>query len=86
MTVKFTTVESSDREKDPHLSIDSKCWVERDEEKEERDEEYKQIAKFKLPERLELVDALPLTNVGKVNKKRLREMIAAKLEEKKPSR
>ncbi|MDP6179101.1 MAG: AMP-binding protein [Desulfatiglandales bacterium] len=46
----------------------------------------RKIAKFKLPERLELVDALPLTNVGKVNKKRLREMIAAKLEEKKPSR
>ncbi len=46
MTVKFTTVESSDREKDPHLSIDSKYWVERDEEKEERDEEYKQIAKW----------------------------------------
>ena len=40
----------------------------------------RKIAKFKLPERLELVEALPLTNVGKVNKKRLREMIATKIE------
>jgi non-ribosomal peptide synthetase component E (peptide arylation enzyme) len=39
----------------------------------------RKIAKFKLPERLELVDALPLTHVGKVNKKRLREMIVAKI-------
>ncbi|MEU6698615.1 AMP-binding protein [Pseudonocardia sp. NPDC046786] len=30
------------------------------------------IAKFKLPERLEIVDAFPLTNVGKVSKKDLR--------------
>lgn len=39
----------------------------------------RKIAKFKLPERLELLDALPLTHVGKVNKKRLREIIAAKI-------
>jgi 2,3-dihydroxybenzoate-AMP ligase len=39
----------------------------------------KQIAKFKLPERLEVVDSLPLTGMGKVSKKDLRETIAAKL-------
>lgn len=39
----------------------------------------KQIAKFKLPERLEIVEAFPLTAMGKVSKKDLREMIAAKL-------
>lgn len=39
----------------------------------------KQIAKFKLPERLEVVDSLPLTGMGKVSKKDLREAIAAKL-------
>ena len=38
-----------------------------------------QIAKFKLPERLEIVDSFPLTNVGKVSKKDLREDIARKL-------
>jgi len=43
------------------------------------------IAKFKLPERLELVDALPLTAVGKINKKMLREMVAAQIEEEKRS-
>jgi len=37
------------------------------------------VARFKWPERLELVDALPVTNVGKVDKKKLREDIAAKL-------
>jgi 2,3-dihydroxybenzoate-AMP ligase len=36
-------------------------------------------AKFKLPEHLELVDALPLTNVGKIDKKALRAAIAARL-------
>ncbi|WP_279384523.1 AMP-binding enzyme [Geotalea toluenoxydans] len=35
----------------------------------------RKIARFKLPERLETLDALPLTNVGKVNKKALREII-----------
>ena len=38
------------------------------------------IAKFKLPERLELVGSLPLTPVGKVNKKELRSVIAERLE------
>ena len=39
----------------------------------------RRIAKFLYPERVEVVDALPLTNVGKVNKKALRDTIAAKL-------
>ena len=39
----------------------------------------KKIAKFKLPERLEVVDALPVTAMGKVSKKALRERIAAQL-------
>ena len=39
----------------------------------------KNIAKFKLPERLELVGEFPLTNIGKVSKKDLREDIANKL-------
>ena len=33
------------------------------------------VAKFKWPERVELVDELPLTNIGKVAKKALRERI-----------
>jgi 2,3-dihydroxybenzoate-AMP ligase len=37
------------------------------------------VAKFKLPERLEQLDALPLTNVGKVSKQALRDDVAAKL-------
>ncbi|HEY3241026.1 MAG TPA: AMP-binding protein [Acidimicrobiia bacterium] len=37
------------------------------------------IARFKWPERLEIIDALPLTKVGKVDKKALREDIAEKL-------
>jgi 2,3-dihydroxybenzoate-AMP ligase len=40
----------------------------------------KRIAKFKLPERLEVVDSLPLTGMGKVSKKELREIIATKLD------
>lgn len=40
----------------------------------------KQIAKFKLPERLEIVEKFPLTGVGKVSKKDLREDIRKKLE------
>jgi 2,3-dihydroxybenzoate-AMP ligase len=40
----------------------------------------RQIARFKLPERLEPVDSFPLTSVGKVSKKDLREDIARKLE------
>jgi 2,3-dihydroxybenzoate-AMP ligase len=39
----------------------------------------KQIAKFKLPERLEVVDSLPLTGMGKVSKKDLREIITGRL-------
>jgi 2,3-dihydroxybenzoate-AMP ligase len=42
--------------------------------------EKKQIAKFKLPERLEIVESLPLSGMGKVSKKDLREVIASKLE------
>ncbi len=39
------------------------------------------IAKFKLPERLELVDVFPLSPFGKVSKKDLTELIAAKLKQ-----
>jgi len=39
----------------------------------------KKIAKFKLPERLEIVETFPVTAMGKVSKKALREQIAAKL-------
>ena len=39
----------------------------------------KKIAKFKLPERLEVVDALPLTTMGKVAKKVLREQVATEM-------
>ena len=39
----------------------------------------RKIARFKLPERLEVVETLALTNVGKINKKALREDIAAKI-------
>jgi 2,3-dihydroxybenzoate-AMP ligase len=39
----------------------------------------KQIAKFKLPERLEVVDEFPLTSVGKISKVELRKDIAEKL-------
>jgi non-ribosomal peptide synthetase component E (peptide arylation enzyme) len=41
------------------------------------------IAVFKLPERLELVTELPMTKVGKVDKKELRRTIAEKLEKEK---
>ena len=41
----------------------------------------RQIASFKLPERLEVVAELPLSPVGKVLKRELRERIAAKLAE-----
>ncbi len=40
-----------------------------------------QIASFKLPERLELVSELPVSPVGKILKRQLREMIAAKLQQ-----
>ncbi len=38
------------------------------------------VAKFKWPERLELVPELPQTNVGKIDKKRLRADVVAKLD------
>lgn len=38
------------------------------------------ISVFKLPERLELVTSFPMTNVGKIDKKELRRIIAEKLQ------
>lgn len=38
------------------------------------------VARFKTPERLEILDALPLTNVGKIDKKALREYVTARLD------
>jgi 2,3-dihydroxybenzoate-AMP ligase len=40
----------------------------------------KEIAKFKLPERVEVLDDFPVSTFGKVSKKALVEMLAAKLE------
>jgi non-ribosomal peptide synthetase component E (peptide arylation enzyme) len=37
------------------------------------------LAKFKCPERIEVVDAFPLTRVGKVDKSAMRKLIADKL-------
>jgi 2,3-dihydroxybenzoate-AMP ligase len=37
------------------------------------------LAAFKLPERIEVVDSMPLTKVGKIDKRALREAIAQKL-------
>ncbi|RFS87499.1 hypothetical protein D0T12_04595 [Actinomadura spongiicola] len=37
------------------------------------------LAKYKLPERVEIVDAFPLTNVGKISKKHLRDDIEHKI-------
>lgn len=42
----------------------------------------KRIAKFKMPEHLEIVDQFPLTNVGKISKKDLRVDIEMKLKNK----
>lgn len=39
------------------------------------------LAKYKLPERIEAIDAFPVTRVGKVDKKAMREIIASKLRE-----
>ena len=39
----------------------------------------KEIAKYKLPERMELMDHFPLSTFGKVSKKKLVEMISAKM-------
>ena len=36
----------------------------------------KEIAKFKLPERLEVMSEFPLSNIGKVSKKTLVEMFS----------
>ena len=38
------------------------------------------IASFKLPERLEVMPAFPVSPVGKFLKRQLREMVAAKVE------
>jgi len=43
----------------------------------------KEIAKFKLPERLEILSDFPVSTFGKVSKKTLVEMVAAKLEREK---
>jgi 2,3-dihydroxybenzoate-AMP ligase len=48
--------------------------------------EARRIARYKLPERLEVVDQLPLTAVGKISKKDLREDIRRKLELEQTSR
>ena len=40
-----------------------------------------EVAAFKYPDRLELVDALPMTKVGKINKRTLRHDIAERLHE-----
>jgi non-ribosomal peptide synthetase component E (peptide arylation enzyme) len=37
------------------------------------------IAKYKLPERIETIDAFPLTKVGKADKVKMRAMIAEKI-------
>ena len=42
--------------------------------------EAREVARFKFPERLEIVDALPVTSVGKIDKQALRDDIAQKLE------
>ena len=39
----------------------------------------KQIASFKLPERLEIMDAFPISPVGKIMKRELRDLVAAKV-------
>ncbi len=48
----------------------------------------KEIAKYKLPERMEILDNFPLSTFGKVSKKKLVEMIFAKMaaEQKQPTR
>lgn len=37
------------------------------------------VAKYKFPERLEIVESLPMTNVGKIDKKRLRDELSIRL-------
>ncbi|MBT6501699.1 MAG: (2,3-dihydroxybenzoyl)adenylate synthase, partial [Deltaproteobacteria bacterium] len=41
----------------------------------------RQIAKFKVPERLEFIDAFPETKIGKLDKKALREKIIETLKD-----
>ena len=43
------------------------------------------LAKFKLPERVEVIAAMPLTNIGKIAKKQLREDIDRKLASENPA-
>ena len=45
----------------------------------------REIAKFKLPERMELVESFPLSPAGKVLRRQLRETIEAKIEDEKGS-
>lgn len=42
--------------------------------------ETRKVARFKLPERLEILSTFPLTSVGKINKTALREQMALKLQ------
>ena len=61
------------------------CILMRDEEKLSLDELKKfllgkEIAKYKLPESLEIMTEFPLSSFGKVSKKKLVEMIAQKTE------
>jgi 2,3-dihydroxybenzoate-AMP ligase len=53
------------------LTLDELCSFLKDE---------RNIAVIKLPERLELVDCFPMTEVGKIDKKALRQIISEKLE------
>jgi len=47
----------------------------------------KEIAKYKLPERLEIMSAFPLSTFGKVSKKTLVETVSAKIaQERAPAR
>jgi len=46
-------------------------------------QDVRHISTFKLPERLELVNAFPMTQVGKIDKKELRRIIAQKLQDEK---
>jgi len=46
----------------------------------------REIAKFKLPERLEILDDFPLSTLGKVSKKQLVEMVGAKMTARKEMR
>lgn len=45
----------------------------------------KEIAKFKLPERMEILQDFPLSTFGKVSKKKLVEMVSGKMKTEKPA-